>query len=187
MDAEFHHSATPFKVLPKQSASDTVISHTLPVHRRGKNADTNGIICTNVGSTKSQHRRATHALSVHLTPRLKRPRQAPINKIMRREKQIPCRHFRAPQQRHQQERASLCLQQCAPLCSGPLGALSTSPTVSRSKNKPHADVIHFIRKWCCRAESPANNPQHTTQSLFPSSDKKKTKMHLKPNINTTPP
>ncbi|EKF98361.1 hypothetical protein TCSYLVIO_010740, partial [Trypanosoma cruzi] len=31
MHAEFHHSATPFKVLPKQSASDTVIGHTLPV------------------------------------------------------------------------------------------------------------------------------------------------------------
>ncbi|ESS60541.1 hypothetical protein TCDM_11926 [Trypanosoma cruzi Dm28c] len=40
MQAEIHHSATPFKVLPKQSASDTVIRHTLPVHRRGNDADT---------------------------------------------------------------------------------------------------------------------------------------------------
>ncbi|RNC35154.1 hypothetical protein TcCL_Unassigned01993 [Trypanosoma cruzi] len=42
MDADFHHSATPFKVLPKQSASDTVIGHTLPVDCRGKDADTKG-------------------------------------------------------------------------------------------------------------------------------------------------
>ncbi|RNC44322.1 hypothetical protein TcCL_NonESM06006 [Trypanosoma cruzi] len=126
MHAEFHHPATPFKVLPKQSASDTVIRHTLPVHRRGNDADKKGITCTNVGGTNSQHSHTTLALSVHPTSRLKRPRQAPINKIMRRRKQIPCRPFRAPQQRHQQERASLCLQQCRPLCSGPLGALSTT-------------------------------------------------------------
>ncbi|ESS55787.1 hypothetical protein TCDM_12721 [Trypanosoma cruzi Dm28c] len=127
MHAEFHHSATPFKVLPKQSASDTVIGHTLPVDRRGNDADTKGITCTNVGGTNSQHSHTTLALSVHPTSRLKRPRQAPINKIMKREKQPPCRHFRAPQQRHQQqERASLCLQQCTFLCSWPLGALNTT-------------------------------------------------------------
>ncbi|RNC40756.1 hypothetical protein TcCL_NonESM09731, partial [Trypanosoma cruzi] len=126
MHAKFHYSATPFKLLPKQSASDTVIGHTLPVDCRGKDAVTKGSICTNVGSINSQHRHTTHALSVHPTSRLKRPRQAPINKIMRRRKQIPCRHFRAPQQRQQQERASLRLQQCRPLCSRPLGALSTT-------------------------------------------------------------
>ncbi|RNC36659.1 hypothetical protein TcCL_Unassigned00361 [Trypanosoma cruzi] len=146
MQAEFYYSATQFKALPKQSASDAVISHTLPVHRRSNNTDTNENMCTNVGSTNSQHSHTAHALSVHPTSRLKRPRQAPINKIMRRRKQIPCRPFRAPQQRHQQERASLCLQQCRPLCSWPLGALSTSPTISRAKNKPHADAIHFLRK-----------------------------------------
>ncbi|RNC56581.1 hypothetical protein TcCL_ESM05833 [Trypanosoma cruzi] len=86
MDAEFHHSAKPFKVLPKQSASDAVISHTLPVHRRGNDADTNGNMCTNVDRTNSQHRHTTLALSVHPTSRLKRQRQAPINKIMRRRK-----------------------------------------------------------------------------------------------------
>ncbi|EAN85626.1 hypothetical protein TcCL_NonESM10719 [Trypanosoma cruzi] len=86
MDAEIHYSATPFKLLPKQSASDTVISHTLPVHCRGNDADTNGIICTKVGSTNSQHSRTKLTLSVHPTPRLKRPRQAPINKILKREK-----------------------------------------------------------------------------------------------------
>ncbi|RNC40899.1 hypothetical protein TcCL_NonESM09596 [Trypanosoma cruzi] len=176
MDAEFHHSATPFKVLPKQSASDKVISHTLPVDCRGKNADTKGIMCTKVGGTNSQHRHTTLALSVHPTPRLKRQRQAPINKIMKREKQLPCRPFRTLQQHHQQERAALCLQQCRPLCSWPLGALNTSPTISRSQSKPHADVIHFLRKWCCLAESCANNPQHTTQSFFPLPQKKKTKM-----------
>ncbi|RNC56634.1 hypothetical protein TcCL_ESM05768 [Trypanosoma cruzi] len=176
MDAEFYYSATPFKVLPKQSASDTVIGHTLPVHRRGNDADTNGIMRTNVGGTNSQHSHTTHALSVHPTSRLKRPRQAPINKIMRRQKQLPRRPFRAPQQRHQQERASLCLQQSRPLCPWPLGALNTSPTVSRSQNKPHADAIHFLRKWRCRAESPANNPQHITQSFFPLPQKKKKKM-----------
>ncbi|RNC41685.1 hypothetical protein TcCL_NonESM08713 [Trypanosoma cruzi] len=175
MQAEFYYSATPFKVLPKQSASDTVIGHTLPVHSRGKDADTNGIMCTNVGGTNSQHSHTTHALSVHPTLRLKRPRQAPINKIMRRRKQIPCRHFRASKQRHQQERASLCLQQSTPLCSWPLGALNTSPTTSRSQNKPHADVIHFLRKWCCHAESCANNPQHITQSFFPLPQKKRKK------------
>ncbi|RNC51573.1 hypothetical protein TcCL_ESM11295 [Trypanosoma cruzi] len=176
MDAKFHYSATPFKFLPKQSASDTVISHTLPVHCRGNDADTNGIMCTNVGSTNSQHRHTTHALLVHPTPRLKSSRQAPNHKIMRREKKIPCRHFRAPQQRHQQERAALCLQQCRPLCSWSLGALKTSPTISRAKNKPHADAIHFLRKWRCRDESTANNPQHTNQISFPSPHKKKTKM-----------
>ncbi|RNC59065.1 hypothetical protein TcCL_ESM03252 [Trypanosoma cruzi] len=158
MQAEFHYSATPFKVLPKQSASDTVISHTLPVHCRSKNADTKGIMCTNVGSINSQHRHTTLALSVHPTSRLKRPRQAPINKIMRRRKQLPCRPFRAPQQHHQQERASLCLQQCTFIFSWPLGALNASPTISRSQSKPHADVIHFLRKWCCRAQLCANNP-----------------------------
>ncbi|ESS60944.1 hypothetical protein TCDM_11499 [Trypanosoma cruzi Dm28c] len=67
------------------------------------------------------------ALSVHPTSSLKRPRQAPINKIMRRWRQPPCRHFRAPQQRHQQqERASLCLQLRRPPCSWPLGALNTT-------------------------------------------------------------
>ncbi|RNC59746.1 hypothetical protein TcCL_ESM02533 [Trypanosoma cruzi] len=86
MHAEFHHSATPFKVLPKQSASDKVISHTLPVHRRGNDADTNGNMCTNVDRTNSQHRHTTLALSVHPTSRLKSPRQPPINKIMRRRK-----------------------------------------------------------------------------------------------------
>ncbi|RNC49504.1 hypothetical protein TcCL_NonESM00364 [Trypanosoma cruzi] len=86
MQAEFYYSATPFKVLPKQSTSDTVISHTLPVHCRGNDADTNGNMCTNVGGTNSQHRHTTLALSVHPTSRLKRPRQAPINKIMRRRK-----------------------------------------------------------------------------------------------------
>ncbi|KAF5215792.1 hypothetical protein ECC02_011490 [Trypanosoma cruzi] len=176
MQAEFYYSATPFKVLPKQPASDTVISHTLPVHRRGNDADTNGNMCTNVGGTNSQHRHTTLALSVHPTSRPKSPRQAPINKIMRRRKQLPCRPFRAPQQHHQQERASLCLQQCRPLCSWPLGALNTSPTISRSQSKPHADAIHFLRKWCCRAQSCANNPQHITQSSFPLPQKKKTKM-----------
>ncbi|RNC45423.1 hypothetical protein TcCL_NonESM04850 [Trypanosoma cruzi] len=176
MDAEFHHSATPFKVLPKKSASDTVIGHTLPVDRRGKEADKNGIMCTNVGGTNSQHSHTTLALSVHPTSRLKRSWQAPINKIMKREKQPPCRPFRAPQQRHQQERAALCLQLRTFLCSWPLGALNTSPTISRSQNKPHADAIHFIHKWCCRAESPASNPQHITQSFFPLPHKKKTKM-----------
>ncbi|EKF98913.1 hypothetical protein TCSYLVIO_010183, partial [Trypanosoma cruzi] len=127
MHAKFNHSATPFKVLPKQSASDTVIGHTLPVDRRGNDADTKGITCTNVGGTNSQHSHTTLALSVHPTSRLKRPRQKSINKIMKREKQLPCRHFRAPQQRHQQqERASLCLQQCTFLCSWPLGALNTT-------------------------------------------------------------
>ncbi|RNC56815.1 hypothetical protein TcCL_ESM05586 [Trypanosoma cruzi] len=87
MQAEFYYSATPFKVLPKQSASDTVISHTLPVHCRSKDADKNGNMCTNVGSINSQHRHTTLALSVHPTPRLKRSRQATINKIMRRQKQ----------------------------------------------------------------------------------------------------
>ncbi|RNC55358.1 hypothetical protein TcCL_ESM07150 [Trypanosoma cruzi] len=176
MDAEFHHSATPFKVLPKQSAGDKVISHTLPVHRRSKDADKNGIMCTSVDRTNSQHSHTTLALSVHPTSRLKSPRQAPINKIMRREKQLPCRPFRAPQQHHQQERASLCLQQCRPLCSWPLGALNASPTISRSQSKPHADVIHFLRKWCCRSELCANNPQLITQSFFPLPQKKKTKM-----------
>ncbi|RNC34691.1 hypothetical protein TcCL_Unassigned02497 [Trypanosoma cruzi] len=173
MHAEFHHSAKPFKVLPKQSASDKVIGHTLPVHRRGKDADTNKNMCTNVGGTNSQHRHTTLALSVHPTSRLKRPRQAPINKIMRRRKQIPCRPFRAPQQHHQQERASICLQQCTPLCSWPLGALNASPTISRSQNKPHADGIHFLRKCCCHAESCANNPQLITQSFFPLPQKKR--------------
>ncbi|EKG00467.1 hypothetical protein TCSYLVIO_008583 [Trypanosoma cruzi] len=172
MHAEIHHSATPFKVLPKQSASDKVISHTLPVDRRGKDAVTNGNMCTKVGGTNSQHSHTTRALSVHPTSRLKRPRQAPINKIMRRRGQIPCRHFKAPQQRHQQERASLCLQQRTFLCSWPLGALNTSPTISRSQNKPHADAIHFLRKWRCRAEPCANNPQHTIQSSFPLPQKK---------------
>ncbi|RNC34475.1 hypothetical protein TcCL_Unassigned02742 [Trypanosoma cruzi] len=176
MDAEFHYSAMPFRVLPKQSASDTVISHTLPVHRRGNDADTNGIMCTNVGGINSQHHHTTHALSVHPTSHLKSSRQAPNHKIMRREKQIPCRPFRAPQQQHQQERASLCLQQCRPLCSWSLGALSASPTISRSKNKPHADAIHFLRKWRCRDELFANNPQHTTQISFPLPRKKKKKM-----------
>ncbi|EKG06190.1 hypothetical protein TCSYLVIO_002714, partial [Trypanosoma cruzi] len=55
MHAEIHHSATPFKVLPKQSAGDTVIRHTLPVHRRGNDADTKGTMCTNVGGTNSKH------------------------------------------------------------------------------------------------------------------------------------
>ncbi|ESS63231.1 hypothetical protein TCDM_09012 [Trypanosoma cruzi Dm28c] len=176
MHAEIHHSATPFKVLPKQSASDTVIRHTLPVDRRGNDADTKGIICTNVGGTNSQHSHTTLALSVHPTPRHKRPRQAPINKIMRRWRQIPCRHFRVSQQRHQQERAALCLPQCSTLCSWPLGALNVSPTISSSKKKPHADGIHFIRKWRCRAEPWANNPQHIIQSFFPLPHKKKTKM-----------
>ncbi|RNF14715.1 hypothetical protein TcG_07650 [Trypanosoma cruzi] len=126
MQAEFYYSATPFKVLPKQSASDTVIGHTLPMHRHSKNAVTKGITCTNVGGTNSQHSHTTLALSVHPTSRLKRPRQAPINKIMRRQKQIPCRPFRASQRRHQQERATLCLQQCTFLCSWPLGALNTT-------------------------------------------------------------
>ncbi|RNC51218.1 hypothetical protein TcCL_ESM11686 [Trypanosoma cruzi] len=175
MGAEFQHSATPFKVLPKQSADDKVISHTLPVHRRGNDADTNKNMCTKVGSINPEHSHTTLALSVHPTPRLKRSRQAPINKIMKREKQLPCRPFRAPQQRHQQERASLCLQQCRPLCSWPLGALNTSPTISRSQSKPHADAIHFLRKWCCRAELCANNPQHITQSFFPLPQKKKQK------------
>ncbi|RNC53814.1 hypothetical protein TcCL_ESM08823 [Trypanosoma cruzi] len=71
MHAEFHHSATPFKVLPKQSASDTVISHTLPVHRCGKDVDTNGIMCANVGGVNSKHSHTTLAPSVHPTPRLK--------------------------------------------------------------------------------------------------------------------
>ncbi|ESS60652.1 hypothetical protein TCDM_11809 [Trypanosoma cruzi Dm28c] len=176
MHAEIHHSATPFKVLPKQSAIDTMISHTLPVHCRSKDADTKGNICSNVGGTNSQHSHTTHALSVHPTPRLKRPRQAPINKIMKREKQIPCGHFRAPQQRHQQERAALCLQQRTFLCSWPLGALNVSPAISRSQNKSHADAIHFICKWRCRDESCANNSQHITQSFFPLPHKKKTKM-----------
>ncbi|RNC38180.1 hypothetical protein TcCL_NonESM12599 [Trypanosoma cruzi] len=96
MDAEFHHSATPFKVLPKQSASDTVIGHTLPVHCRGNDADTKGNMCTNVGSTNSQHRRTTHALSVHPTSRLKRPRQAPIKKIMKREKTTSLQAIQGP-------------------------------------------------------------------------------------------
>ncbi|RNC36870.1 hypothetical protein TcCL_Unassigned00107 [Trypanosoma cruzi] len=48
------------------------------------------------------------------------------------------------------------------------------PTISRPQKKPHADAIHFLRKWCCRAESCANNPQHVTQSLFPLSHKKTT-------------
>ncbi|RNF10518.1 hypothetical protein TcG_09517 [Trypanosoma cruzi] len=127
MHAEFHHSATPFKVLPRQSASDIVIRHTLPVHRRGNDTDTEGIMCTNVGGTNPQHSHTTLALSVHPTSRFKRPRQAPINKIMRRRRQIPCRHFRASQQRHQQEeRGALCLQQCRPPCSWPLGALNTT-------------------------------------------------------------
>ncbi|RNC40034.1 hypothetical protein TcCL_NonESM10536 [Trypanosoma cruzi] len=176
MHAEFHHSATPFKVLPKQSASDTVISHTLPVHRRGKYADTNENMCTNVGGTNSQHSQTTHALSVHPTSHLNSPRQAPINKIIKRRKQPPCRHFRAPQPRHQQERAALRLQQCTFLCSWPLGALNTTPTISRSQSKPHADAIHFLRKWCCRDELCANNPQHVIQSFFPLPQKKKKKM-----------
>ncbi|RNF13356.1 hypothetical protein TcG_08430 [Trypanosoma cruzi] len=175
MDAEFYYSATPFKVLPKQSASDTVIGHTLPVDRRGNDTDTKGIMCTNVGGTNSQHSHTTLALSVHPTSRLKRPRQAPINKIMKREKQLLRRHFRAPQQRHQQERAALCLQQRNFLCSWPLGALNTSPTIPHSQKKPPADAIHFLRKWCFRDESCANNPQLITQSFFPL-PQKKTKM-----------
>ncbi|RNF01977.1 hypothetical protein TcG_11432 [Trypanosoma cruzi] len=176
MDAEFHHSATPFKVLPKQSASDTMISHTLPVHRRGEDAVTKRNICTNVGGTNSQHSHTILALSVHPTSSLKRPRQAPINKIMRRWRQPPCRHFRAPQQRHQQqERAALCLQLRRPPCSWPLGALNVSPAISSSQNKPHADAIYFIRKWRCRAESCVNNPQHIIQSSLPLPQKKRQK------------
>ncbi|EKF32098.1 hypothetical protein MOQ_004055 [Trypanosoma cruzi marinkellei] len=172
MHAKFHYSATPFKVLPKQPASDTVVRHTLPVHRCGKNADTNRTMCTNLGGINPQHSHRTLALSVHPTPRLKRPRQTAINKIMKRRNQLPCRPFRAPQQRHQQVRASLRWQQCTPLCSWPLGASNTSPTISRSQNKLHADAIHFLCKWRCLAESCANNPQVITQRFFPLSQKK---------------
>ncbi|EKG00116.1 hypothetical protein TCSYLVIO_008956, partial [Trypanosoma cruzi] len=175
MHAEIHHSATPFKVLPKQSAIDTMISHTLPVHCRSKDADTKGNICSNVGGTNSQQSHTTLALSVHPTPRLKRPRQAPINKIMKREKQIPCGHFRAPQQRHQQERAALCLQQRTFLCSWPLGALNTT----RPSRAQKASITQMSSIFSANGAAALKHVQiiHNTPSKVPfHCHKKKTKM-----------
>ncbi|RNE95776.1 hypothetical protein TcG_13254 [Trypanosoma cruzi] len=162
MHAEFHHSATPFKVLPKQSASDTVIGHTLPVDRRGNDAVTKGITCTNVGGTNPQHSHTILALSVHPTPRLKRPRQAPINKIMKRENRLPCRHFKAPQQRHKQERAALCLQQCTFLCSWPLGALNTT----RPSRAQKASITQMSSIFSANGAAALNHVQiiHNTSS-----------------------
>ncbi|ESS61028.1 hypothetical protein TCDM_11402 [Trypanosoma cruzi Dm28c] len=178
MHAEIHHSATPFKVLPKQSAGDTVIRHTLPVHRRGNDADTKGIMCTNVGGTNSKHSHTTRALSVHPTPRLKRPRQTSINKKMKREKQLPCKHFKAPQQRHQQqERATLCLQQCTFLCSWPLGALNT--TRPSRAHKASRTQMPFI--FSANGVAVMNHVQiiHKTPSKVPFHCQKKDKNVLK--------